>query len=745
MQQFTLSFNMLQQRILVLFLSFLSLFGVASGAPADWKEKTIRENLELVASWQIAHPVKRSHLHWTYGAFYSGLVQYALAHPQSMKLQAVRTVGEGSQWGVLKRPYHADDHVIGHAWMEMAMEDGNPAAAEKIRAVLDKVMARPSSASLKFQTPGCQDRWCWSDALFMAPPVFAKLAAYTGDRRYLEFMDREYKAAYDYLFDKKEGLFYRDSRYFTIPAANGKKMFWSRGNGWVIAGLPMILQDMPRDWPTRTFYVNLLKRMAAALKKCQSPDGSWHASLMDPAEPPLKEMSGTLFIMYGMMWGVNQGYLDEKEYLPVIRKAWQAACDAVNAEGALGWVQPIADKPGHYSGNDTEVYGSGAYLLAGCELRKWVIRQDHPRRKTVSVANPLNVFRPRETVSVPWNPGKGRDSSRLRVFDVRNGCVIVHQLADTDGDGRMDTLLFQSNFRAGASRDFWILENSSLDAAPAEEVCFSRHVPERLDDFAWENDRTAHRIYGPAVSRPAPEGEGLVSSGTDVWSKKAGVPVINEFYKKGDYHRDRGNGLDMYHVGPGRGCGGIAVFRDGKAHVSSNWARVRTLYNGPVQTAFEVSYAPWNVGGGMKAAETRKVTLDAGSHFTRVRSSVTLNGGNSSEIRVGAGMDTGKKRNSYEVVTADREAGIVAAWSRPRGDNGCFGTAVMVPWAPDGAAEDGEGCSYWTRSMKSGNSFDWYMGAVWSKASPVKSAEQWEKEVRRVRDCIRTPLRVKVR
>ena len=147
----------------------------------------------------------------------------------------------------------------------------------------------------------------------------------------------------------------------------------------------------------------------------------------------------------------------------------------------------------------------------------------------------------------------------------------------------------------------------------------------------------------------------------------------------------------MYHVGPGRGCGGIAVFRDGKAHVSSNWARVRTLYNGPVQTAFEVSYAPWNVGGGMKAAETRKVTLDAGSHFTRVRSSVTLHGVNSSEIRVDAGMDTGKKRNSYEVVTADREAGIVAAWSRPRGDNGSFGTAVMVPWAPDGAAEDGEG------------------------------------------------------
>lgn len=161
-------------------------------------------------------------------------------------------------------------------------------------------------------------------------------------------------------------------------------------------------------------------------------------------------------------------------------------------------------------------------------------------------------------MSVPWNPGKGRDSSRLRVFDVRNGCVIVHQLADTDGDGRMDTLLFQSNFRAGASRDFWILENSSLDAAPVEGVCFSRHVPERLDDFAWENDRTAHRIYGPAFPGLRRRGRGLFPAEPDVWSKKAGVPVINEFYKKGDYHRDHGNGLDMYNVGPGRGCGGIA-------------------------------------------------------------------------------------------------------------------------------------------------------------------------------------------
>lgn len=740
---FPLSKNGWRKLFPVLVLSLFSAGNSASGASADWNEQTIRDNLHLVAKWQAEHPRKRSPLHWTYGAFYSGLAQYGLSLPEGPGLPLLRKTGKEQEWKALERHYHADDHAVGHAWMEMAMEDGNPAAAEKIRAVLDKVVNQPSSASLRFQTPRCQDRWSWSDALFMSPPVFVKLAAYTGDRRYLEFMDREYKLTCDYLFDREEGLFFRDSRYFTIPAANGKKMFWSRGNGWVIAGLPLILQDLPADWPSRPFYVDLLQRLAASLKKCQSPDGSWHASLLDPEEPPLREMSGTLFIMYGMMWGVDQGYLDAEEYLPVIRRAWKAACDAVNGEGALGWVQPIADKPGHYSAEDTEVYGAGAYLMAGTELRKYVIGRDHPQKKTVTVTNLLHRFRPHETVEVPWPSVPSGNAASLRVFDVRHGCVIPHQLADTNGDGRTDTLLFQGSFRPGTVRDFWILENSSLKAAPAAEICFSRAVPERLDDFAWENDLTAHRIYGPAVAKPAPEGEGLVSSGTDVWSKRAGAPVINEFYRRGDYHRDHGNGLDMYNVGPSRGCGGIAVFTDGKPHVSGNWASVRTLYNGPVQTAFEVVYAPWDAGG-FRVAETRKVTLDAGSRFSRVRSTLDFPGAET--VRVGVGMDTGKGRNEYEAVMADRqEGGVITAWSGPRKKDGSFGTAVIVPWLPEGQAQDPEGCTYWTRDVERGQPFDWYLGAVWDKASPVKSAVEWETEARRVRECVRNPLRVQVR
>lgn len=258
------------------------------------------------------------------------------------------------------------------------------------------------------------------------------------------------------------------------------------------------------------------------------------------------------------------------------------------------------------------------------------------------------------------------------------------------------------------------------------------------------NDLTAHRIYGPAVARPAPEGEGLVSSGTDVWSKRAGAPVINEFYKRGDYHRDHGRGLDMYNVGPGRGCGGIAVFRDGKPHVSGNWASARTLYNGPVQTAFEVVYAPWDIGGGVRVAETRRVTLDAGNRFSKVRSVLNVRGAET--VKAGVGMDTGKRRNDYEAVMEDRESGgLMTAWSRPRKDDGCLGTAVIVPWVPEGRAVDAEGCTYLLRKVANGEPFEWYMGAVWDKASPIRSAAGWEAEARRVRECIGHPLQVRVR
>lgn len=725
----------------------LALFAVGTGvgwsASDQWNEQVIRDNMAKVAEWQVKHP-KHSKTDWTNGALYSGLLQYGLAVPDGIGLKAIREVGEKTGWGVGKRHFHADDHCVGHAWIEMASLDGNPAAVKNIKEVLDEVKDNPSDADLEFGKPKCQTRWCWCDALFMSPPSYAKLAGYTGDGAYLKFMDKEYKATYDYLFDKKAGLFSRDSRYFTQKAANGEKMFWSRGNGWVIAGIPLILREMPQDWPTRPFYENLLKELAKSLKKCQSEDGSWHASLLDPADPPLKEMSGTLFITYGLIWGVNNGILDAREYLPVIEKAWKSANDCVEEDGLLGWVQPIADKPGHYTNKSTEVYGPGAYLLAGSELRKTVIAKEHPKRRTVSVTNTLPVYRPHETVSIKWHNMPPKDGEKLRVFDVRNGRVIPHQMVDENGDGKVDSLLFQGDFPAKVSRDFWVFTSDTLPAASKETVCYSRYVPERMDDFSWENDVTAHRIYGPKVKEPAPKGEGLVSSGSDVWCKYGPGLVIDEFYKAGSYHADHGKGLDMYKVGPNRGCGGTAVLNNGIPCVSANWAASRNLYNGPVRTAFEITYAPWKAGNGMTVQEKRIMTLDAGSPFTRAESRFEVKSGASPQLA--AGINANPELNGIETTNVDPKAGYVAVWGKPNGKDGkdgIIGTALIVPHAK-GKVED-KGNIYLARTLKGSEPLVWYMGAMWSKASPVKTAEEWTNVVARKAQAAQSPLIVKVK
>ena len=144
----------------------------------------------------------------------------------------------------------------------------------------------------------------------MAPPVYARMYVLTGRPEFLEFMDREYKATYEYLYDKEARLFYRDWRYFDNVEANGEKVFWGRGNGWVLGGLAELLQILPETNAYRDFYEDLFVDLAARLAGLQSPDGYWHASLLDPASYPSPETSATGFIVYGLAYGVNAGLLD---------------------------------------------------------------------------------------------------------------------------------------------------------------------------------------------------------------------------------------------------------------------------------------------------------------------------------------------------------------------------------------------------------------------------------------------------
>jgi unsaturated rhamnogalacturonyl hydrolase len=174
----------------------------------------------------------------------------------------------------------------------------------------------------------------------------------------------------DFLYDKTEHLYFRDSSYFDRREANGRKVFWSRGNGWVFAGLVRVLEAMPADAPQRPRYVQLYRDMAAKLITIQQPDGLWRSSLLDPNAWPAKETSGTGFFCYGLAWGINHGLLDQAVYRPAVVKAWQGLVGCVHDDGMLGSVQPIGAAPDKVSPDLTENYGAGAFLLAGSEMLK---------------------------------------------------------------------------------------------------------------------------------------------------------------------------------------------------------------------------------------------------------------------------------------------------------------------------------------------------------------------------------------
>lgn len=268
--------------------------------------------------------------------------------------------------------YHADFIAVGQPFIDLYSKYGNKKMIAPVMARANWVVENPAEVALALDYGKLEtlDRWSWCDALFMAPPVYAKLYALTKDKRYLDFLNKEYKATYNHLYDKEELLFYRDRRYFDKREANGKKVFWGRGNGWVLGGLAEILQALPKEEPSRVFYQELFVELATRVAGLQSPDGYWHASLLDPASYPSPETSATGFIVYAFAYGVNEGLLDKKTFMPVIEKGWTALVDAVEPDGKLGYVQPIGADPRKVTREMTEVYGVGAFLLSGCQIYK---------------------------------------------------------------------------------------------------------------------------------------------------------------------------------------------------------------------------------------------------------------------------------------------------------------------------------------------------------------------------------------
>jgi unsaturated rhamnogalacturonyl hydrolase len=198
--------------------------------------------------------------------------------------------------------------------------------------------------------------------------VLANLYTITGDRKYLDFMDRQWEVTSKLLYDPQVHLFYRDATFLGKHEANGSGLFWSRGNGWVMAGLVRVLTEMPADYPARAKYVSQFKEMAAEIASLEGADGLWRPGLLDAAQYQLPENSGSAFYVYALAYGVDTGILDRATYLPVIEKAWAGLVAHIYQDGRLGCIQPIGAAPGDYTATASYVFGTGAFMLAGSEV-----------------------------------------------------------------------------------------------------------------------------------------------------------------------------------------------------------------------------------------------------------------------------------------------------------------------------------------------------------------------------------------
>lgn len=350
------------------------------------------------ARWQLARLNDASHVSratgetlkpraWEQAVFWIGMTALADAGAPADIREAIIAMGRRNRWMPGDLPFFADDHAITQAYLWTASHGAGREAIAPTQAAFDRVLTEQPRVSLAFYVPKagyhateCLVRWCWCDALFMAPPAMLALSRQTGDRRYRDHAMREWWATTDFLYDPVERLYYRDSRFFERRDARERKLFWSRGNGWVFAGMARSIPLLEPDSTDSRRMIALFRDMAARLVALQKADGYWAPSLLAAEDSP-PETSGTAFFTYGLAWGINAGILDRARFEPAARNGWDALLRAVQADGKLGYVQQVSDQPEQVLAGDTQYYGVGAFLMAASEIAELDVRRRKERHR----------------------------------------------------------------------------------------------------------------------------------------------------------------------------------------------------------------------------------------------------------------------------------------------------------------------------------------------------------------------------
>lgn len=371
-----------------LLLLTLVLLAAGSLQARQWTPEQVRQVIRKVNTYWQQNNKAEVRAFWDNAAYHTGNIEvYKLMKDDSMLDYSIRwathnqwqgaTEPDPSKW---KYKHYGEGHdfVLFGDWQicfQTYIDLYNLAPDEQKVARAKQVMGYEADSKV-------HDYWWWADALYMVMPVMTKMYQLTGDKKYLDKLYENLLYSDSIMLDSETGLYFRDGKYVwpKHKSANGKKDFWARGDGWVLAGLAKVLQDMPETYVWQPFFVHKYTRLARAVAKCQQPQGYWTRSMLDPAHAPGPETSGTAFFCYGLLWGVNHGYLQNKEFAPVIQRAWKYLTEtALQRDGRVGYVQPIGERaiPGQtVDANSQANFGVGAFLLAACEYERW-LRKAH--------------------------------------------------------------------------------------------------------------------------------------------------------------------------------------------------------------------------------------------------------------------------------------------------------------------------------------------------------------------------------
>ncbi|PWH84616.1 DUF4861 domain-containing protein [Algibacter marinivivus] len=363
----------------------------------------------------------------------------------------------------------------------------------------------------------------------------------------------------------------------------------------------------------------------------------------------------------------------------------------------------------------------------------------------ITINNSLDEARAFETVEINASDltlNAGEDFQSFSVKDLKTNTILASQFVDNNQDGKVDVLLFQPEIEANSSKQYELLVVDESKKAESIDYCYSRFVPERTDDYAWENNKVGFRTFGPTAQKMVEDKVkgGTLSSGIDAWLKRVEYPIINKWYKKdetekGAYHKDYGEGLDNFHVGVSRGVGGIAVKLDSVYYFSKNFTSWKTITTGPIRTSFVLEYADWDANG-KTISETKHITLDYGSNLSKFE--IELSGTES----IHTGLTLHEKDGED---TQNQASGWVSYW-QPHDDSE-LGTGVVVP-----NANMVSSTLYNTSLKDRSNLFTevkvndgiaiYYAGFGWKKAGEFNSKKEWNAYLESFSKKIDNPLQI---